>query len=356
MIRLINRKQFIFAIVTAIILGYFLPINHAEEKTSPAQPMHRESTKNAEGALSDPILKASIVFTATLDKVIAGPVAQSYPPIYSHQLKFTIKEVFRGELSQGEAITGNHQSHQHKPPQFPEQKLCLVTASHVRGSINIDFIKEATDDLLQKANIAAKTPLGWTIKKGKLISPWASLENGIWPKTYWGCLEVLRCSETERPALMVGKGIKFTVQPVPPEKSIKWTNPDGDGLYELAVKNTTKETLNVPALLTAGDRILWSESIVILCQNNAHPVPGFKAVPATVKPLTLKPGQSASGKINVFGLRNIEWPRGGYRIDFLFALGEKSVKQSFYYMSRHHEKIREEAEAELNRNTEDKDQ
>jgi hypothetical protein len=183
MIRLINRKQFIFVIVTAIILGYFLPINHAEEKTSPAQPMHQKSTKDAEPAQSDPILKASIVFTATLDKVIAGPVAQSYPPIYSHQLQFTIKEVFRGELTPGEVITGNHQSRQHKPPHFAEKKLCLVTASHVRGSINIDFIKEATDDLLQKANMAANTPLGWTIKKGKPLSPWASLENSIWPKT-----------------------------------------------------------------------------------------------------------------------------------------------------------------------------
>ena len=76
---------------------------------------------------------------------------------------------------------------------------------------------------------------------------------------------------------MVGKGIKFTVHPVPPEKSIKWTNPDGDGLYELTVKNTTEVTLNVPALLSVGDRILWNESIVILCQNKAQPVPGFEA-------------------------------------------------------------------------------
>lgn len=125
--------------------------------------------------------------------------------------------------------------------------------------------------------------------------------------------------------------------------AIKWTNPDGDGQYEVTVTNSSDRVVDVPALLSSGDHILWAESLVILCQDRAYACPGCKGVSGEVAATRLQPGQSVSTVVNALQLDGPEWPRGGYRIEFQFCLGEKSQTESFYYMSRHHDKIREQA-------------
>ena len=42
------------------------------------------------------------VFTGTLKKVVAGPVGRSFPPMFTHKLTFTVKEVMRGDLKPGD--------------------------------------------------------------------------------------------------------------------------------------------------------------------------------------------------------------------------------------------------------------
>jgi len=42
-------------------------------------------------------------------------------------------------------------------------------------------------------------------------------------------------------------------------------------------------------------------------------------------------------------LVGVEWPRGGYRVEFQFCLGELGATKSFYYMSKHHDGIRKKA-------------
>ena len=54
----------------------------------------------------------------------------------------------------------------------------------------------------------------------------------------------------------------------------------------------------------------------------------------------LRAGESISGTANALKLEGPEWPRGGYRIEFRFCLGEKASNQSFYYFSKHHDAIR----------------
>jgi hypothetical protein len=345
-------KSFKFIVVICLLAFFVNFASAAENVAGRTAGLSGPRAPKPKSPKSDPILDSGILFSATLDSVTAGPVAQSYPPIYTHTLKLTVRKVFRGNLKPGQTITANHQTRQHKMPTFPKNKLCLVTVSDVRGSLNVDFIKEATGDLLSKAKLAKSMPVGWTLK-GKermMVSPWASMGKGFWPKDSKFTKDMAVCSVTGRPALFVGNEIQFKVAPVPPVKKIKWTNSDGDGLYKVTVTNPTKRPLIVHALLKDGDRILWNESIAMICNKakpGVQPAPGCKKVPKTVDRVILQPGQSVSGQINVFGLKGVEWPRGGYRIEFMFALGEKSAKHSFYYLSRHHDKVRDKVQAEF---------
>ncbi len=287
--------------------------------------------------------KAQIVFTAKLTKVQAGPVAMSMPPIYGHTLTLSVKTPLRGTYKAGEEVIAHHSARQVKRPTFPTGKLCIVAAERSRGSVRVTYIAEASDKLLATAKDATSLPLGWSRKGGKLVSPWAALGKGAWPAGAKAPAGTPKCSVTGRPALMAGAGVSLKVEPVDPPKRIKWTNPDGDGEYRIIVTNETDKPLTVSALLTDGKTILWNESLAILCQGTARPVPGAKGVKAAPKSAVLKPGQTVSTVVNALGLKNVKWPRGGYRIAFQFCLGELSVTKSFYYMSRHHDKIRAKA-------------
>ena len=147
------------------------------------------------------------------------------------------------------------------------------------------------------------------------------------------------------PGAAGGGGHPHEGRPRPAAQKIKWTNPDGDGLYKITVTNTSKELRDVPALLTDGEKVLWNESLVIVCQGKARPAPLCRPLKARPKPTILEPGRSVSGVVNAFLLKDIRWPRGGYRISFRFCLGELSSTQSFYYLSRHHDKVRKAAAA-----------
>jgi hypothetical protein len=284
--------------------------------------------------------RAEAVFTARLLKVDAGPVARSEPPVYSHKLEFRVDKSLRGSLKKGDRVVGWHSARQKAEPVFPTGKDCLVAVSQARGQWRVEAVQEKTAEELAQAELAAGVPVGWTVSGGQLVSPWAGLGKKGWPagKPRPGAVA---CSKTGRPALLVGAGVEFTVKPVAPKVKLKYGNPDGDGEYQLTVKNVTGKPVTVPALLSDGKRPLWDESLVIICQKKVYTAPGARGVRGAVRATTLKPGESVSGVVNVLGLKGPEWPRGGYRIEFTFALGEKSVTQSFYYLSRHHDPIRE---------------
>jgi hypothetical protein len=188
-------------------------------------------------------------------------------------------------------------------------------------------------------------PLGWTVEKGRLRSPWAGLGRKAWPAEA-RAKGSLVCAETGRPALFVGEGVELTAEPVPPKVALKFGNPDGDGEYRITVKNVTDKPVTIPALLSDGKTILWDESLVLLCQKKVYTVPGARGLAKAPQPTVLKPGESVSGIVNALRLQGPEWPRGGYRIEFQFCLGEKSVTRSFYYTSKHHDPLREKLAAE----------
>jgi RNA polymerase sigma factor (sigma-70 family) len=289
--------------------------------------------------------RAEAVFTARLVKVVGGPVAQSEPPVFNHTLYLQVEKVLRGLIKKGDPVTAAHSARQHEQPMFPEGKDCLIAATFSRDRWVAQAVQELKAEDLAQAELACSVPLGWSLEAGLLHSPWATLGSRAWPALANGRGPVV-CAATGRPALFVGDGIEFKAEPVPPKVKLQYGNPDGDGEFQVSVTNVTDKPVSVPALLSDGRGPLWDESLVILCQGKVYTAPGAQGLAKPAQPTVLKPGESSSGVINVLKLQGPDWPKGGYRIEFQLCLGEKSATMSFYYLSRHHDPLREKAAAE----------
>jgi len=326
------RNSIIAAVASAIVLSTLTAAQPGRGRPALGRP-------GAKATPRKPWNEAELVFTAKLNSVDAGPVGRSFPPMYTHTLHFTVEKVLRGSLTPGAKLDCSHVARQHNRPVFPVGKVCLVAASKAQGGIRAEIVEEASVEKLADVTLACSMPMGWKLDAGKPVSPWAALGEKAWAGT-GGSESQVACSKTGRPALMAGGDVTFKVEKVPPDNDIKWTNPDGDGEYKITVTNAADKPVAVPALLADGDKILWQESLAILCQGKAYVCPGCQGVSKEVESAKLEPGQSVSTVVNALRLKGPEWPRGGYRIEFRFCLGEKSQTKSFYYLSRHHDKIR----------------
>lgn len=284
-----------------------------------------------------------LVIVGTLESVREGPTAKSLPPIYSHTLSVKVERVIRGEATPGKMVNLHHSARQHDKPTFPQGKRVIVGVKKSRGGMSVQQLVVADDDTVLDIETACSFPVGWTVADGKLLSPWSKLGEAGWLVDENNKTTLPRCAKTGRPAYKLPAGVTLAVESVPPAKAIKWTNPDGDGEYKLTVTNTTDKPIVVPALRRVGDRVLWDESIVVRCQGKAYTIPGAVGVGVKTEPLTLEAGESASHVVNVLQLVGPEWPRGGYRIEFTFAIGDGSATKSLYYMSRHHDALRKKA-------------
>jgi len=285
---------------------------------------------------------APLVFTGTLTAQEEGPTGMSFPPMYTGRLAFEVEEGLRGDVERGRPLALGYARRQEEPPAFPVGRKCLVTATPGREGPTVLTVEPADAASVAAAREAVAVPIGWTREGGGWRSPWADLGEAAWPK---GAVASRRpcCTRTGRPALLAGSGVLLTVEPVPPKRAIEWTNPDGDGEIRVTVSNPGREPVAIPALLRAGDRILWAESLVIRCGGRTYPAPGSHGIGVLPESVVLKPGESVSTVVNIFRLHGPDWPGGGNRIEFQFCLGERSAVQSFYYMARHHDRLRAEA-------------
>jgi hypothetical protein len=284
---------------------------------------------------------AEVLLSGKIVKVTTGPVGLSQPPLRTFKLDIAPDKVLRGTGKFDKQLSVSYSVRQQEPPTFPDNdKVCVIALKFVRDAWILQSVEESSEATIEQATIATSFPIGWTIKDGKLVSPWASIGKP-------GKAEGAACSVTGRPVLPAGVDVRFSVEPVPPAKKVQFGNPDGDGEYKLVVKNLSDQEVEVPALLTDGKSIRWNESVVIRCQDKTYPIPGSTGSVAGLQPVVLKPGDSVSGTTQIFALDGPPWPKGGYRLEFQFCLGEKSATHSFYYLSRHHDPIREAIQKDL---------
>ena len=250
--------------------------------------------------------------------------------------------MLRGTLP-GKTVSCGHSYRNETNFPYEIGKKYVVALTSAQDTIAVQNLRLADEAAVKEVEQACALPLGWTVADGQPISPWAGLGKNAWS----GQLPAdagrpaILCQKSGRPALLAAPAAVWTVEAVPPIVAIQWTNPDGDGEYKLTLTNPTDKPLTIPALLTQDGKILWRESIVILCQDRAYPCPGSRGVAGKVASLVLKPKESVSTVVNALALQGPEWPQGGYRIEFTFCLGEKAKTMSFYYMFRHHDALRE---------------
>ncbi len=190
----------------------------------------------------------------------------------------------------------------------------------------------------QAAREAATLPIGWQRIGKELVSPWAPLEKSAWPDG----IKVdapLHCDRTGRPALVAPAGIVLTSEKVMPKKLLEYKNPYGDGEFRLTLTNTTKEDSIIPALLTDGKTIFWADALIAFADNEPYLLPAAGHLTAECHPVALKAGESISYTINTLTLPKHDWPQGGSRVYFQFALGNLSARDFFYFFTDYHQRL-----------------
>jgi hypothetical protein len=282
---------------------------------------------------------APMILTGTVEAWQQGPVGTSYPPFYTGSVTFKGVAMLRG--SKPKAATFRYGIRGHQAPAFAKGTKLLVAAQGGSRGAQILASLPATDANVASVKKFAALLTGWRLDNGKPVCPWASVKGWAWPKDAKLKADVV-CSKTKRPALVANNGVTFAVEQVPPKKKIKWTNTYGDGQFKLTLKNTNPVEVSVPALLTDGKTIFWADSLVLMHRGKPLLLPGAGAL-KDLRPMTIKGGQSLSGVIDLLPLSGVSWPRGGSRVQFTFCLGDLSGTNFFYYMSRHHDKLRAQA-------------
>jgi len=301
----------------------------------------RPADADPDAALLAALNQADIVFVGKVSRVVRGPVAMSDPPIHTLRLSFTAVKVIKGD-SPGRGDL-SYRARQRQPPAVAEGDRLLVAAAAVprrRGSFRVVRLAPADAKNLKLAAFAAKLPTGWSVVDGKPVSPFASLGAKAWPAGAKPTAELV-CSKTGRPGLLCGPAVKVAAKWVPSDKPVKYANPYGDGRFKITVTNTSAKAVDVPALLAdATGEVLWADSLVVVWRGRGLTLPEAGKVPPNVKAAKLAAGASVSTVVNALGLEGVSWPRGGSRVTLRFGLGEKSGESFFYYLSRHHDKLR----------------
>ncbi len=260
-------------------------------------------------------------------------------------IDLTIIYVFRGDALPGKTIQMSRPNPDHlkrtKTVLTPNTYF-LVQADSLKNTsrfvkAKVQTLIPATVKNIQAAMVHSLLPIGWTLNNGQLTSPWTrgSTRPLFSPWT---------CSITGFKPLLAGKAIKVSIQPVAPKKKLKYGNPDGDGLYQVTITNTSNKKQTVKALrLNPKGRIDWHHSLLAACQGKVQPFSTIRGITNKTYPtpyVILKPGQSVKCQAQILDLKSIKWPRGGYRIQIKFCLGQQAANASFYYLSKHHDPIR----------------
>jgi hypothetical protein len=305
--------------------------------------------------------QGQIIMVATVTSTEMLMTTMSLPPRYA--LQFNVgkdAELLRGQIEGNiETIDFRYMTlDKDALPSVGDKLVLAVSTTKTTGGVMhvIDGLYNGDDDTIKLARQAVSLPVGWSINdEGKPVSPWASFGEKYPAELFTSAiLDKMKrptCAETDRPALALPEGIALTVEQVIPEDAKQYVNSYGDGKFKITLKNTTEKKLSIPALLAVENdskMMLLDESLVVLHQgkpvfrpqkNWFSTVMQIMRLSSAPKPVEIEPGKTFSFEFNTLELQGIDWPRGGSRVQFTFALGGQAQTNFFYYFSRHHDKL-----------------
>jgi CDP-diacylglycerol--glycerol-3-phosphate 3-phosphatidyltransferase len=98
---------------------------------------------------------ADLIFVGKLTTVKQGPTAMSYPPIYTSELIFEVKETLRGNVDKAKPAVVSHSARQDKPPEFAQGGDYLVFAkADAQQRLRAVEVKPADDAALKAARLS----------------------------------------------------------------------------------------------------------------------------------------------------------------------------------------------------------
>ncbi|MFP4106095.1 MAG: hypothetical protein ACLFVU_08395 [Phycisphaerae bacterium] len=286
------------------------------------------------------VSQSQLVFKAKVDEVKPIAVTRSYPPVYIVGVTFTQPTVYKGTAPDGMTFRWSRPA---VKPAFVKGKEYVVASNQTGKMWVIAAAEPATKENVTIASKGAFLPAGWKLRDSKYLSPWAEKGKTYWPKEAKPQARI-ECVKTGRPGLLAGENIDVSAEPIIPKKTQKYKNPQGNGLFRLRVKNTGKKAVEIPALLQADGKILWSESLVVLRGDKAYTLPESDCVPKDVRSFSLGAGKSVSVVINALAIKGIDWPGGGRAVQLKFCLGQEIAPGTFHYYSELHDPMQEKAE------------
>jgi hypothetical protein len=292
----------------------------------------------AEESLESRVAAAHTVLLAKLDSSRTMMQTMSIPPIYIVQITLSDPTALRGAVPGGLVFSYSTRDLSKIPP-AGEKVIALITSSEKQ--LVISGILAADDKTQATVKDLIATPAGWKKTADGFVSPWAALKGAKWPVAAEKDVPV--CKATGRPAALMPADVSFAVEQVPAANPQQWKNDYGDGSFKFTLTNSGKKDVVLPFLLSDEGKILWSKSLVVYVSGKLILPPDASDIPAAAKPVTIKAGETLSGNFNTLVLEGIEWPRGGSRVYFTFALADRTAQDFFYYFSDLHDPMRDAA-------------
>lgn len=243
---------------------------------------------------------------------------------------------FRGGLPEGSVqhsviMTGPSMGEQ----QLPEiANKCLFfaldrilspgeTASKLVGVSVYEVCSETTSKVLEHV---AQAPLGWRVKGGRWLSPWAAATEVVEPFPTFESMPVaaIRCGKSGRPGWLVPEQVDFDLQPKPGRAT----------RFELVLYNSTDERVIIPALLARDGRPSWKESLLVQIGEGPIEPLSLAQEPGALSAAKLGPRQTFRYQVDVEPLLVARLGRSenvSANESVSFLLGDRGITGYVYY-------------------------
>jgi hypothetical protein len=270
----------------------------------------------ADMSLSGILVKANVLDVSRSKR---GPTENTWTDV-----NLSLTKVYRGKLTAGKKITvvlhGWLGSEKEKAKGF---RGVLTKRSEIILPLERSwnpFLKRhgnyglsgqwyyATPEHVREAETVARIPIGWTVRDKDIVSPWSAIRER-YANADTGTSKLV-CAKSGRPAYLTDPRLKMNVELVRNFRSDAKA-----AIFNINIKNPTKEPITVDSLRSRDGKVLWDESVLFVNHDHVWLPAEFRGFTDNTRATVIKPGQTLSGKM--------DW-KAQYSFCTLVALGDMS--------------------------------